>query len=114
MASTSIRSPRLPAAKSGESHRETGQHVTSTLTTLAEHWRLRGTPYVIAVLPSAVGFLLADGFILVTGRGFLPGIPFFTAGYLVSEGVYRYVSRHRAPPSAQSARQGPVARGTGS
>ncbi|HEV2460213.1 MAG TPA: hypothetical protein VGS80_17795 [Ktedonobacterales bacterium] len=84
------------------------------ITTLAEHWRRRGTPYFIAVLPSAVGFLLADGFILVTGRGFLPGIPFFTAGYLVSEGVYRYVSRHRAPPSAQSARQGPVARGTGS
>lgn len=74
------------------------------ITALAEHWRRRGATYLIAFLPSALGFLLADGFVLVTQLGLLPGIPFFTAGYLVSEGVYRYVSRHRAPPPAKSAR----------
>ena len=73
------------------------------ITALAEHWRRRGATYLIALLPSALGFLLADGFVVVTGLGLLPGIPFFTAGYVVSEAVYRYVSGHRAPPPAQSA-----------
>jgi hypothetical protein len=73
------------------------------LTTLAEHWRQRGASYLIALLPGALGFLLADGLILVTRLGILPGIPFFTAGYVCTEGVYRYVSRHRAPPPAKSA-----------
>ena len=42
-----------------------------------------------------------NGFVLVTGLGLLPGIPFFTAGYIVSEVVYRSMrghSGHRAPP----------------
>lgn len=71
------------------------------ITALAEHWRRRGATYLIALLPSALGFFLADGFVLVTGLGLLPGIPFFTAGYIVSELVYRSVrghSGHRAPP----------------
>jgi hypothetical protein len=68
------------------------------LTTLAEHWRRRGASYLIALLPGVLGFLVADGLILVTGLGLLPGIPFFTAGYVVTEGIYRYTSRRRALP----------------
>ncbi len=74
------------------------------LTALAEHWRRRGTTYLIAFLPGALGFLLADGFILVTGLGILPGIPFFTVGYVCTEGLYRSVSRHRGPSPANTAR----------
>ncbi len=74
------------------------------ITALAEHWHRRGTGYLLALLPSALGFLLADGFLLVTRLGILPGIPFFTAGYVCTEGVYRYVSRHRRPAPAKSVR----------
>jgi hypothetical protein len=76
------------------------------LTALAEHWRRRGASYVIAFLPGALGFILADAFLLVTRLSILPGIPFFTAGYVLTEGVYRYTStsRHRAPPPTKSAR----------
>jgi hypothetical protein len=74
------------------------------ITALAEHWRRRGSGYLIALLPGALGFLLADGVVLATGLGLLPGFPFFTAGYVASEGVYRYVSRQRATPPAVPAR----------
>jgi uncharacterized membrane protein (DUF485 family) len=73
------------------------------LTALAEHWRLRGASYLIAVLPGALGVLLAAGFLLVSKVGILPGIPFFAVGYVLTEAVYRYTSRHRALPPAQSA-----------
>lgn len=73
------------------------------LTGLAEHWRRRGGSYMIAVLPGVFGILLADGFLLVTRLSILPGIPFITAGYVLSEGVYRYTNSHRAPPEASSA-----------
>ena len=73
------------------------------LTTLAEHWRRRGASYLIAFLPGALGFLLADGLILVTRLGILPGIPFFTAGYILTEGLYRSVSSHSTPPSTKIA-----------
>ena len=75
------------------------------LTALAEHWGRRGASYVIAFLPGALGFLLADGFILLTKVSILPGIPFFTAGYVLTEGVYRFTStsRHRAPPPTKPA-----------
>jgi hypothetical protein len=73
------------------------------LTALAEHWRRRGASYLIALLPGVLGFLLADGLIAVTKLGILPGIPFFTAGYVLSEGVYRYMS-HRVPPLSKPAR----------
>jgi hypothetical protein len=76
------------------------------LTALAEHWRRRGASYMIAFLPGALGFLLADGFILVTKLSILPGIPFFTAGYVLTEGVHRLTStsRHRATPPTKPAR----------
>jgi hypothetical protein len=74
------------------------------LTAVAEHWRRRGGGYLIALLPGVLGFLLADGIVLATGLGQLPGFPFFSAGYLGSEGVYRSVSRHRAAPPAVPAR----------
>ena len=70
------------------------------LTALAEHWRRRGASYLIAVLPGILGLLLAAGFLLVTRLGILPGIPFFTAGYVLTEAVYRSTSRHRTLPSA--------------
>jgi uncharacterized membrane protein (DUF485 family) len=74
------------------------------LTALAEHWRQRGAPYLVAFLPGALGFLLAGGFILVTRLGILPGIPFFTVGYVLTEGVYRSLSRHSGPTSANTSR----------
>jgi hypothetical protein len=74
------------------------------LTALAEHWRRRGASYVIACLPGALGFILADGFILVTRLGIVPGIPFFTVGYILTEGVYRAVSRHSGSTPVQAAR----------
>jgi hypothetical protein len=70
------------------------------LTALAEHWHRRGATYLIALLPGAVGYILAVGVILVTGLGIVPGIPFFTAGYVVTEAVYRYTAhRRQAAPS---------------
>lgn len=72
------------------------------LTALAEHWRRRGAPYLIALLPGALGYLLAVGFLLVTKLTILPGIPFFTAGYVLTEGVNRSISRHSAPPAANA------------
>jgi hypothetical protein len=69
------------------------------LTALAEHWRLRSASYLIALLPGVLGFLLADGLIAVTKLGILAGIPFFTVGYVLTEGIYRYMSRRVSPPA---------------
>jgi hypothetical protein len=69
------------------------------LTALAEHWRQRGASYLIALLPGVLGFLLADGLIAVTKLGILPGIPFFTAGYVLTEGLHRSMSRRVSPPA---------------
>jgi hypothetical protein len=74
------------------------------ITALAEHWRRRGASYLIALLPSTLGFLLADGVVLVTRLGILPGIPFFTAGYVLTEGLYRSVSRHSGPSPVSASR----------
>jgi hypothetical protein len=73
------------------------------LTALAEHWRRRGASYLIALLPGVLGFLMADGLIAVTKLGILPGIPFFTIGYVLAEGIYRSMSR-RVPPPAKPTR----------
>ena len=80
------------------------------LTALAEHWHRRGASYWIALLPGVLGFLLADACILVTQLSILPGIPFITGGYVVTEAVYRSLSRHRAPPSATCAHSGAMGR----
>jgi hypothetical protein len=74
------------------------------ITALAEHWRRRGGGYLLALLPGALGFLLADGVVLATGLGLLPGFPFFTAGYVASEAVSRSIGRERATPPAVPAR----------
>jgi hypothetical protein len=74
------------------------------LAALAEHWRRRGAGYLIALLPGALGYVLALGVVFVTGLGIVPGIPFFTAGYALSEAVYRSSSRPSAPPAATPAR----------
>jgi hypothetical protein len=74
------------------------------ITALAEHWRRRGAAYLMALLPSAIGFLLAVGFVVMTGLGILPGIPFFTVGYICTEGVYRYVRRHRGQAPTNTSR----------
>ena len=68
------------------------------LTALAEHWRRRGASYLIALLPGVLGFLLANGLIAITKLGILPGIPFFTLGYVLTQGVYRYMSRRVPKP----------------
>jgi hypothetical protein len=70
------------------------------VTALAEHWRRRGAGYLLASLPGVLGFLLADAVVLATGLGQLPGFPFFTAGYVASEGVYRSMNRQRVAPPA--------------
>lgn len=75
------------------------------LPAVAEHWRRRGGGYFIALLPGCLGFLLADGLILATNFALLPGFPFFTVGYLGTEGVYRAVSGHRKAPPASSAHE---------
>jgi len=74
------------------------------LTALAEHWRRRGSGYLIALLPGVLAILLATVFILVTRLAIVPGIPFFTAGYVYTEGLNRYIGRHRALPPRQTAR----------
>lgn len=74
------------------------------ITALAEHWRRRGASYLIGFLPSALGFLLADGVVLATGLVQLPGFPFFTIGYIVSEGAFRSFSGQRPPPPAMPVR----------
>jgi len=74
------------------------------LTALAEHWLRRGASYVIALLPGALGFIRADGLILLTTFGLLPDIPFFTAGYVLTEGVYRYTGGRGALPPAKLTR----------
>lgn len=74
------------------------------ITALAEHWGRRGGGYLIALMPGALGFLLADGVVLATGLGLVPGFPFFTAGYVASEGAYRSLSRHRGALSEAPAR----------
>jgi hypothetical protein len=73
------------------------------LTAFAEHWRRRGAAYLIALLPGAVGYVLAVGVIGLTGLGIVPGIPFFTAGFVLTEGVYRFLSRHSASTPAPTA-----------
>lgn len=72
------------------------------LTALAEHWRRHGASYLIALLPGVLGFLLADGLIAITKLGILPGIPFFTLGYVLTQGLYRTMSC-RMPPAAKPA-----------
>jgi hypothetical protein len=74
------------------------------LTALAEHWRRRGAAYLIALLPGALGYVLALGFVQLTGLGIVPGIPFFTVGYALTEWVYQSRSRRNAPPAATMAR----------
>lgn len=67
------------------------------LTALAEHWRRRGSGYLLALLPGVLGVLLAAGIVLVTRLGIVPGIPFFTAGYICTEAVSRCLRRHHTP-----------------
>jgi hypothetical protein len=74
------------------------------LTALAEHWRRRGASYLVAFLPGALGFLLAAGFLFVTRLGILPGIPFFTAGYVLTEAVYRFINRRSGSAAATTSR----------
>jgi hypothetical protein len=71
------------------------------ITAAAEHWRRRGASYLIALLPGVVGFLLAYGAVWLTQRGSWPLIPFFTAGWLASEGVYRSLSWRAETPTAK-------------
>ena len=71
------------------------------ITAAAEHWRRRGASYLIALLPGVLGFLLAYGAVWLTQLGGWPLIPYFTAGWLASEGVYRSLSQRAVPPTAK-------------
>lgn len=73
------------------------------ITAAAEHWRRRSGSYLLALMPGVVGFALVRGGVWLTQLGGWPLIPFFTAGWLCSEGVHRFLSRHAeaAPKAAQ-------------
>jgi hypothetical protein len=71
------------------------------LTAVAEHWRRRGASYLIAFLPGVLGFLLGYGAVVLTHLGGWPLFPFFTAGWLVSDGVHRLLSQRAGSPSMQ-------------
>jgi hypothetical protein len=72
------------------------------ITAAAEHWRRRGASYPIALLPGVLGFLLAYGAVWLTGLGGWPLIPFFTAGWLASEGVCRALGQRAETPIAKT------------
>jgi hypothetical protein len=59
---------------------------------VAEQWRRRGRGSLLALLPDVRGCLPADGVVLTTALGQLPGFP---SGYVGSQGVYRDASRRR-------------------
>jgi hypothetical protein len=72
------------------------------LIALAEHWCRRGGSYLLALVSGVLGlFLLPTIFILVTGGGNVPLIPFLTAGWVVSEGLFRSLRRQTAPREAR-------------
>jgi hypothetical protein len=73
------------------------------ITALAEHWRRRGASYPLALLPGALGFLLAYAFVWLTGHGGLPLIPFFTAGWLCAEAAHHLATRTRTTVPAGAA-----------
>jgi hypothetical protein len=72
------------------------------ITAAAEHWRRRDAAYLFAFLPGVVGFLLAYGAVWLTGLGGWPLIPFFTAGWLASEGLHRSLSRRPGAPATKT------------
>jgi hypothetical protein len=66
------------------------------ITALAERWRRRGASYLIALLPGALGFLLVYATGLLTPLRPMALLPFFTAGWLASEGLHRFILRRTA------------------
>jgi hypothetical protein len=70
------------------------------LTAMAEYWRKRDSAFLVALAPGVIGFILAFGFGQFIYAGALPLIPFLTAGWLCSAGLYYY--RHR-PNRSQAA-----------
>jgi hypothetical protein len=72
------------------------------LTAVAQHWRRRGGSYLIALLPGVLGFLLAYGVVWLTQLGDWPLIPFFTVGWLGSEGIRRFLIRRARSGSSGS------------
>jgi hypothetical protein len=72
------------------------------LTAVAQYWRRRGGSYLVALLPGILGFLLADAAVWLTQLGDWPLIPFFTVGWLGSEGMHRSLSRRSPSPSAKA------------
>ena len=62
------------------------------MTAMAEYWRKRGSDFLMAVAPGAIGLILAVGAgQFITGG--LPLIPFLTAGWLVSVAIHRFRQR---------------------
>lgn len=63
------------------------------LTAIAEYWRKRGGGFLVALAPGVIGFLLIFAYGQLIYNGALPLIPFFTAGWLCSAGIYYYRRR---------------------
>jgi hypothetical protein len=64
---------------------------------MAEQWRRRKGSIALAEVPGLAGFALAIPFELLTSYHDLPLIPFLTGGWLISEGLGRFVKN--ATPS---------------
>jgi hypothetical protein len=78
-------------------HYQLGVFDLLVMTAAAEHWRRRGSGYLIAQLPGVLGFLLAYGAVGLTRLGGWPLIPFITAGWLCSEAAWRVRTQQARP-----------------
>lgn len=72
------------------------------LTAIAEYWRRRGGAYLYAVLPGLIGFALVTPLARLTHLGGWPLLPFFTAGWLCAEVVYRAFGKAPGPSARPS------------
>ena len=65
---------------------------------VAVHLRRRMAPWPIAIAAAPAGLVLAELFVVVTGLGDLPLIPFLSAGWITAEAIGIVHSRAAARP----------------
>ena len=63
---------------------------------MSERCRLNGAAWWLSLFPGVLGLLVADLFMLITGKGNLALIPFLTLGYVCSGLVHRSLSTLKA------------------